>query len=95
MKQMHNIPKRWKYLKLKNFDSADMKSIYTGCNNGYKKLQVCRLIEHEEKDAVIEKFIKQTYHIENEFICQLDPTKFDTIPEYIVVDCDKIVGDTL
>ena len=76
-------------------DIADMKSIYTGCNNGYEKLQVCRLIEHEEKDAVIEKFIKQTYHIENEFICQLDPTKFDTIPEYIVVDCDKIVGDTL
>lgn len=72
-------------------DTAEMKSIYTACTNGYEKLQVCRLIDHEEKDAVIEKFIKQTYHIENEFICQLDPAKFDTIPEYIVVECDKIV----
>jgi energy-coupling factor transporter ATP-binding protein EcfA2 len=59
-----------------------MKNVYYACTNGYQKLQVCRLFDHEENDAVIEKFIKQTYHIENEFICQLDPAKFDTIPEY-------------
>lgn len=69
-----------------------MKDVYNACKNGYEKLQVCRLIDHEENDAVIEKFIKQTYHIENEFICQLDPAKFDTIPEYVVAECDKIVG---
>lgn len=71
---------------------AEMKNIYVACTNGYEKLQVCRLIDHEENDAVIEKFIKQTYHIENEFICQLDPAKFDTIPEYVVIECDKIVA---
>ncbi|MBI9094922.1 MAG: AAA family ATPase [Sphaerochaeta sp.] len=76
-------------------DEAEMKNIYLTCTNGYEKLQVCRLIEHEEKDAVIEKFIKQTYHIENEFVCQLDPAKFDTIPEYIVTECDKIGGVAL
>lgn len=73
-------------------DSAMMKNVYAACTNGYEKLQVCRLIDHEENDAVIEKFIKQTYHIENEFICQLDPAKFDTIPEYVVAECDKIVA---
>ncbi|WP_321495212.1 hypothetical protein [uncultured Desulfobacter sp.] len=73
---------------------TEMKSVYTACTNGYEKLQICRLIDHEENDAVIEKFIKQTYHIENEFICQLDPAKFDTIPEYVVAECDKIVAGT-
>jgi energy-coupling factor transporter ATP-binding protein EcfA2 len=72
----------------------EMKNVYATCTNGYEKLQVCRLIDHEENDAVIEKFIKQTYHIENEFICQLDPAKFDTIPEYVVAECDKIVAGT-
>jgi ABC-type Mn2+/Zn2+ transport system ATPase subunit len=70
---------------------TEMRTVYQACTNGYEKLQVCRLIDHKENDAVIEKFIKQTYHIENEFICQLDPAKFDTIPEYVVTECDKIV----
>lgn len=73
-------------------DITEMRNVYVKCTNGYEKLQVCRLIDHEENDAVIEKFIKQTYHIENEFICQLDPAKFDTIPEYVVAECDKIVA---
>ena len=76
-------------------DEVEMKNLYLTCTNGYEKLQVCRLIEHEEKDAVFEKFIKQTYHIENEFICQLDPAKFDMIPEYIVTECDRIGGVVL
>jgi energy-coupling factor transporter ATP-binding protein EcfA2 len=73
---------------------TEMKKVYAACTNGYEKLQICRLIDHEEKDAVIEKFIKQTYHIENEFICQLDPAIFDTIPEYVVAECDRIVEGT-
>jgi hypothetical protein len=72
-------------------DISAMKLLYSVCANGYEKLQVCRLIDHEENDPVIEKFIKQTYHIENEFICQLDPAKFDTIPEYVITECDKII----
>ena len=43
------------------------------------------------ENSVIQKFIKETYHIENEFICQLDPAKFDTIPEYVVAECDRII----
>jgi energy-coupling factor transporter ATP-binding protein EcfA2 len=71
---------------------TEVKHIYAACTNGYEKLQLCRLIDHEENDAVIEKFIKQTYHVENEYICQLDPAKFDTIPEYVVAECNKIVA---
>ncbi len=79
-------------LLLRICNASEMKNVYAACTNGYEKLQVCRLIDHAEDDAVIEKFIKQTYHIENEFICQLDPARFDTIPEYVVAECDKIVA---
>ena len=40
---------------------------------------------------VIRKFVNETYHIENEFICQLDPTRFDLIPEYVIVECDRLL----
>lgn len=34
-----------------------------------------------------------TYHIENEFICQLDPTKYDLIPQYVINECDKMIEE--
>lgn len=74
-------------------DTDAMKQLYNACTNGYEKLQVFRLIDHEENNPVIEKFIKETYHIENEFICQLDPAKFDTIPEYVIAECDKLIEE--
>ena len=42
-------------------------------------------------EYAIQKFINESYHIENEFICQLDPAKFDTIPEYVIAECDKLM----
>ena len=68
-----------------------MRSLYRACTNSYEKLQVCRLIDHDKNDPVIEIVIKQTYDIENEFICQLDPAEFDTIPKYVITEFNKIV----
>ncbi|MFC0350081.1 AAA family ATPase [Undibacterium danionis] len=72
-------------------DISAMKLLYDTSTNGYEKLQVFRLIGLGVGNSVIKKFIDETYHIENEFICQLDPAKFDTIPEYIIAECDKIL----
>jgi len=73
-------------------DINTLKSLYSTSANGYEKLQLFRLLEFDVESSVIHKFINETYHIENEFICQLDPTRFDTIPEYVVAECDKIVS---
>jgi len=73
-------------------DVNDMKSLYDASTNGYEKLQVFRLVGFDIENSVIKKFIDETYHIENEFICQLDPAKFDTIPEYVIAECDKLVS---
>lgn len=74
-------------------DKSVLRMLYDTSTNGYEKLQVFRLFDFELKDRVIQKFINETFHIENEFICQLDPTKFDTIPEYVVTECDRILKE--
>lgn len=71
-----------------------LKELYDNCSNGYEKLQVFRLFKDINVDSsVLQKFINETYHIENEFICQLDPTKYDLIPEYVVNACDKCLEE--
>ena len=74
-------------------DLGVLKTLYNACSNGYEKLQVFRLFDLDVENSVIQKFINETYHIENEFICQLDPAKFDTIPEYVVSECDRILQE--
>lgn len=66
-----------------------LKHLYDNCSNGYEKLQIFRLFDVDVDNSVIRKFINETYHIENEFICQLNPAQFDTIPEYVIHECDK------
>jgi energy-coupling factor transporter ATP-binding protein EcfA2 len=74
-------------------DPAIMKALYNACLNGYEKLQLFRLLGLDSGSSVIQKFVNETYHIENEFICQLDPAKFDIIPEYVILECDKILQE--
>ncbi|MEQ1158025.1 AAA family ATPase [Acinetobacter johnsonii] len=68
-------------------------SLYSETTIGYEKLQLFRILFPAEdiESSVIQKFINETYHIENEYICQLDPMEFDTIPQYVVTECDRII----
>jgi ABC-type Mn2+/Zn2+ transport system ATPase subunit len=75
-------------------DINQMRTLYLNCSNGYERLQVFRLLDLEVGNSVVKKFINETYHIENEFICQLNPSKFDTIPEYVIMECEKIVNNS-
>lgn len=70
-----------------------LRALYAEANNGYEKLRIYRLMDANYQDSVIRKYINETYHIENDFICQLDPTEFDQIPQYVIDVCDKAIGD--
>lgn len=81
-------------------DKAQLKNIYNKTWNGYEKLQIFRLIngEFSRSDTfsdVLKKFINETYHIENDFIHQLDPRKYDTIPEFIIDECDDFINNLI
>lgn len=73
-------------------DIGALKLLYGASTNGYEKLQAFRLLGLDVGNSVIRKFINESYHIENEFICQLDPAKYDTIPEYVIAECDKLLA---
>ncbi|KGJ87324.1 AAA family ATPase [Colwellia psychrerythraea] len=78
-------------------DDERVRGLYQASINGYEKLQLTRILLDIEVigNSVIRKFINETYHIENEFIFQLNPTQFDLIPEYVVDECDKILADVM
>ena len=85
------------YTFLVNLFKADqkIKNLYQQSTNGYEKLQLTKILldVNSINNSVIRKFINETYHIENEFIFQLDPTQFDLIPEYVIKECDKILSE--
>lgn len=69
-----------------------MKKIYRSCTSNYEKLQIFRIIfERAEINDVVKQFINKTYHVENDFIFQLDPSDYNTVPQYIVDICDEMI----
>ena len=73
-------------------DIEGLKELYRAGQNGYEKLQIFRMLAVTGvENSVIQKFMNETYHIENEFICQLDPSQFDLVPEYVIEECDRIL----
>lgn len=74
-------------------DFNTMKSLYNSCNCNYEKLQIFRIIfDGLDLNDVVKKFINETYHIENDYIFQLDPNEYNTIPQYIIEICDNQVN---
>lgn len=74
-------------------DDQLIRTLYRESQNGYEKLQLFRFLGLDVANSVVQKFINETYHIENEFICQLDPTRFDLVPEYVINECDRRIAE--
>ncbi len=77
-------------------DLETLKTLYNEVENSYAKLNIFRLIYDEkltEIPSVLRKFINETFHIENELICQLDPNEYDLIPDFILEECDKFISE--
>lgn len=68
-----------------------MKKQYDGTEVGYEKIQLFRIIHGSHPDNIITKFINETYHIENEYVMQLNPSKFESVPEYVIEECSKLL----
>ena len=69
-----------------------------GRATSYEKLQIVRLMyetSEMKSDAIVKKFCNETYHIENDFLFQLDPRKFDTVPAFVIERLDSLVESGL
>lgn len=77
-------------------DKNSIMALYQTTHNRYEKLQLFRLINEGQDsgqvDDVVRKYIYETFHIENEYVMQLNPHIYDSVPEYIVKECDHLLG---
>jgi len=77
-------------------DDEAMKARYNNCENNYEKLHLYRIIYADKQVAIqadiIQKFINQAFHIENDYIYQLNPAKFQTVPQYVIEECDRFIN---
>lgn len=87
----------FKYLNaMANISSRSyMISAYNNSICRFEKLQLFRVIHESWSLATLSesvmKIINMSYHIENEFLFQLDPQKFCLVPGYVSDQCDLIV----
>ncbi|ALX66050.1 AAA family ATPase [Microbacterium sp. XT11] len=63
---------------------------------GYEKVQVFRVMlalepDKLKGDEVFTKFVNEAYHIENEYVMQLNPRDFDAVPEFVIAACTDLV----
>lgn len=73
-----------------------MKQLYRDSTNNYERLHLYRIIFDDKEDDIsastIQKFINESFHIENDYIYQLNPAKYQTVPQYVIDECDALVG---
>ena len=78
-------------------NKTEMKHRFQSSTIGYDKLQLFRIYKavHGTQgggDDVLQKFVNESFHIENEYVMQLNPHKFDNVPEYVVQECDRLIS---
>ncbi|SDT41625.1 AAA family ATPase [Pseudomonas prosekii] len=76
-------------------DDQQMKALYFASENNYEKLHLYRVLfddkPSEIESDVIRKFINEAFHIENNYIYQLNPSQFQLVPQYVIDECDVYV----
>ncbi|RWB64370.1 MAG: hypothetical protein EOQ48_01765 [Mesorhizobium sp.] len=72
-------------------DTESIKAKFHATTVGYEKIQLFRIFSEDHDNDVIRKFINESYHIENEYVMQLNPHKFESIPEYVVEECLRLL----
>ena len=87
------------YLSILNriMDDGEMIRSYQASTNNYEKLQLYRIIASGDRSVddgssdVVKKFINETYHIENDYLFQLNPCEYEIVPEFIIKECDDYI----
>ena len=79
-------------------NTADLKARFHATSVGYEKVQLFRILSvlHPAAlggDDIFTKFVNESYHIENEYVMQLNPKDFDAVPEYVIDSCTALLSN--
>lgn len=77
-------------------DREVLKAKFEHTNVGYEKVQIFRIASALDPaanggDPAFKKFVNESYHIENEYVMQLNPREFDAVPEHVVQACADLL----
>jgi len=77
-------------------DRKVLKAKFEDTNVGYEKVQIFRIASALDPDALggdaaFRKFVNESYHIENEYVMQLNPREFDAVPEHVIHACADLL----
>ena len=94
VKHIHDFD--YEFLYALTSKNAEMKRLYLNTTSNYEKLHIYRMVFDEKsiiQSNVIAKFINQSFHIENDYIYQLNPRAYQMVPQYVIDECDKAIND--
>lgn len=75
-------------------DIDNLIRLYNKASNNYEKLQIYRIINIENsQNDIIRKFVNETFHIENDYLYQLNPCEYQIVPQYIIDECTKDIEE--
>lgn len=76
-------------------DRDELIAAYNSCKSGYEKVQIYRIMHDGdmEKGSAIKKYIDESFHVQNDFLFQLNPREYKIVPQYILDFCDKSVEE--
>lgn len=78
-------------------NETQMKTLYENTKNNYEKLHIYRMTFDDKEDDIdsdiIRKFINESFHIENNYIYQLNPCNYQLVPQYVIDECDKYMAE--
>ena len=78
---------------VKTQDRKKLIHLYNQSTCNYEKLQLYRILYNENhENPVVKKFVNETFHAENDFLFQLNPREYETIPQFIINECDKDIA---
>lgn len=76
-------------------DIKGMCELYRQTHSNFEKLHIYRILfdgKMKNPSDIVKKFINEAFHIENNYIYQLNPRDFQLVPQHVIDECDEYVN---
>ncbi len=76
------------YSRTKNI--PDMIELYRNSISGYEKVQIYRILKDGDmvRGSAMKKYVDETFHVQNDYLYQLNPREYKIVPQYVLNYCD-------
>lgn len=79
----------------KIIDDVKLKQLYRDAKSNYERIQLHRVrFDQNSSNDVIRKYIHETFHVENGFLFQLNTCEYDTVPHFVISECNREILGT-